>query len=72
MATSIDNIDESTNQLFEKKIWTISDVESFTGYAKQTIYNLVSLNEIPHIKKRNRLVFIPREILNWMCTSEDK
>ncbi len=66
MATTIDNIDESTKQLFEKKIWFLKDVVTFSGYAKQTIYNLSSLGVIPHTKKRNRLVFIPQDILNWM------
>ena len=65
MSDTIDNISEH-KQLFEKKIWLISDVVTFSGYSKQTIYNLVSLKEIPHTKKRNRLVFIPQEILNWM------
>jgi predicted DNA-binding transcriptional regulator AlpA len=65
MSDTIDNISEH-KQLFEKKIWFLSDVARFTGYSKQTIYNLVSLDEIPHTKKRNRLVFIPQEILNWM------
>jgi predicted DNA-binding transcriptional regulator AlpA len=53
-------------KLFEKRIWLITDVVAFTGYSRQTIYNLVSMKEIPHTKKRNRLVFIPQEILNWM------
>jgi predicted DNA-binding transcriptional regulator AlpA len=58
--------------LFDKKIWLLSDVVTFTGYSKQTIYNLVSLKEIPHTKKRNRLVFIPQEILNWMFNGGSK
>lgn len=57
---------QSHTLLFEKRIWTINDVVAFTNYSKQTIYNLVSLGEIPHTKKRSRLVFIPQEILNWM------
>jgi predicted DNA-binding transcriptional regulator AlpA len=65
MSETIDTISEH-KKLFDKKIWLLSDVVTFTGYSKQTIYNLVSLKEIPHTKKRNRLVFIPQEILNWM------
>jgi predicted DNA-binding transcriptional regulator AlpA len=52
--------------LFENlNYWKIDDVVSFTGLAKKTIYNLCSLNEIPHLKQRKRLVFIPQEIQKW-------
>lgn len=56
----------SHNQLFEKKIWYMDDVLEFTRYSRKTIYNLVSLGQIPYQKQRKRLVFIPQEILNWI------
>jgi predicted DNA-binding transcriptional regulator AlpA len=49
------------NQIF----WKIDDVASFTGLAKKTIYNLCSMGEMPYLKQRKRLVFIPNEIRKW-------
>ena len=57
---------QTHTELFEKKIWYMDDVLAFTQYSRKTIYNLVSLGEIPHQKQRKRLVFIPQEILNWI------
>ena len=57
-------------ELFEKKIWFIEDVIAFTGYGKGTIYNLCCSGEMPHQKKRKRLIFHPQEILNWMYTED--
>lgn len=57
---------ETHTALFEKKIWYMDDVTAFTRYSRKTIYNLVSLGQIPHLKQRKRLVFIPQEILNWI------
>jgi predicted DNA-binding transcriptional regulator AlpA len=53
--------------LFNKLIWGIDEVCSFTSYAKGTIYNLVSRGEIPFRKRKGgkRLVFIPSEIIEW-------
>lgn len=53
--------------LFNKLIWGIDEVCSFTSYAKGTIYNLVNRGEIPFHKRRGgrRLVFIPSEIIDW-------
>lgn len=45
--------------------WKIEDVMKITGLAKKTIYNLCSKGEIPHLKQRKRLVFIPQEIRKW-------
>lgn len=60
------NSESNHNELFNKKIWHLDDVIEFTKYKKRTIYNLVCRDEIPHIKQRKRLIFIPQEILNWM------
>jgi predicted DNA-binding transcriptional regulator AlpA len=59
-------------QLFDNQIWKIEDVVTFTGLAKKTIYNLCSLGEIPHLKQRKRLVFIPREIQKWFSPTGGK
>ena len=54
-------------RLFDKEIWGIDEVCSFTKYKKGTIYNLVCNGEIP-FRKRNggrRLIFLPSEITEW-------
>ena len=48
-----------------QKYLNIDDVVSITGLAKKTIYNLCSLGELPHLKQRKRLVFIPEEVSMW-------
>lgn len=54
--------------LFEKVIWGVDEVCSFTSYAKGTIYNLVSRGEIPYRTRgpKRRLVFVPSEVLAWL------
>jgi predicted DNA-binding transcriptional regulator AlpA len=57
---------ESAQPLFDKLIWGIDEVCSFTSYAKGTVYNKVSSGEIPYRRGRKRkLVFIPSEIIKW-------
>jgi excisionase family DNA binding protein len=56
----------SSEQLFDKLIWSIDEVSRFTSYSKGTIYNLVSEGDIPYRKRRGRLWFIPSEILKWI------
>jgi predicted DNA-binding transcriptional regulator AlpA len=58
--------------LFEKEIWKIEDVVIYTGLAKKTIYNLCSLGELPHLKQRKRLAFIPEEIRKWNLPKRGK
>ena len=53
-------------ELFDKKIWTISDTAAFLDRSVGTIYNLVSLGKLPYYKRGKRLYFIPHEILNWV------
>lgn len=54
--------------LFENLIWGVDEVCSVSGYAKGTIYNLVSRGEIPYRKRgrRKRLVFVPSEVIAWL------
>jgi hypothetical protein len=57
---------KSGNTLFENiKYWYVDDVVRETRLAKKTVYNLCSLGEMPHLKQRKRLVFIPDEIRKW-------
>jgi predicted DNA-binding transcriptional regulator AlpA len=59
------------NQIMEaKSIWHIDDLMAFTGLAKQTIYNKVSLGEIPCRKRWGKLYFVPDEILNLIEEGE--
>lgn len=61
-----------SHTLFENEIWNIDDVVRETKLAKKTIYNLCSLGEIPHLKQRKRLVFIPQEIRKWISPTGGK
>ena len=53
---------------FENLIWGVDEVCSVSGYAKGTIYNLVSRGEIPYRTRgrRKRLVFVTSEIIAWL------
>ena len=52
--------------LFDKKIWTVTEVAAFLDRSVGTIYNLVSLGKLPFYKRGKRLYFIPHEILSWV------
>lgn len=53
-------------QLFNKKIWSIKDVSTFTGLKVGSIYNRTSKGLIPFSKRGSRLFFNPYDILNWI------
>lgn len=57
----------SSETVFDKLIWGIDEVCTFTRYAKGTIYNLVSEGQIPVRRRgrKGRLVFIPSEVIAW-------
>ena len=58
-------------QLFDNKIlWTIDDLCTFTGLARQTVYNKVNKGEIPFRKQWGKLYFIPDEIINMIERGE--
>jgi predicted DNA-binding transcriptional regulator AlpA len=65
-----DNESESSKAqvFFDNLIWGVDEVCSVSGYAKGTIYNLVSRGEIPYRTRgrRKRLVFVPSEIIAWL------
>ena len=56
-------------KLFDKKIWTIDDVASFTGISKSSLYKMTSLRRresIPFRKRSGKLYFLPEEVMNWI------
>jgi len=56
-----------SEMLFDKLIWGIDEVCTFTRYARGTIYNFVSEGEIPVRRRgrKGRLVFVPNEVMAW-------
>ena len=52
--------------IFDKRIWKVSDVARVLGCSSGHIYNLASRDEIPRIKKGKFLFFIPEEVLEWI------
>ena len=61
---------ERSDTLFDKQIWRVSDVARFMDCSIGHIYNLVSDEKIPRIKRGKFLYFIPTEILNWILKGE--
>jgi excisionase family DNA binding protein len=64
-----DQIESSNGSklFFDNLIWGIDEVCTFTGYAKGTVYNLVSKGEIPYRSRgrKRKLVFVPSEVIAW-------
>ena len=56
--------------LFNKKIWRVSDVAKFLGCSIGHIYNLVSDDKIPRVKKGKFLYFIPEAIHDWLLEGD--
>ena len=50
----------------DKKIWSTFDVAWFLGRSPAAIRNLVLRHAIPFRKVGGRLVFLPREIEQWI------
>lgn len=48
------------------EIWRMKHVCEYLGVTRGHIYNLVSQNKIPYIKKGKLLYFIPGDIENWV------
>ena len=55
----------NNSSIFDNCIWTIEQVAAFLECSVGTIYNKVSKGKIP-FKKRGKLYFIPKEILDWL------
>ncbi len=62
--------EKTSELLFKKRIWRVDDVASFLGCSIGHVYNLVSDEKIPKIKKGKFLYFIPSKILNWVLEGE--
>jgi hypothetical protein len=74
----LDKLDsiESTNNTILKKLLKLEDqepeigdirlAENTTGYARQTIYQLVSARKIPFIKKQGKLFFSKSDLIEWL------
>ncbi len=58
--------------LFDKQIWRVDDVAKYLGCSIGHIYNLVSNERIPRVKKGKFLYFIPEHIFEWLLEGELK
>ncbi len=56
----------SPPELFQKRIWRVTDVAEYLRVSEGHIYNLCSRREIPFVKKGKLLYFIPKEVENWL------
>ncbi|MCP4913599.1 MAG: helix-turn-helix domain-containing protein [Oligoflexia bacterium] len=68
--TSDEVENSSLDKLFNKKIWRVSDVAKFLGCSIGHIYNLVSDDKIPRVKKGKFLYFIPEAIHDWLLEGD--
>jgi predicted DNA-binding transcriptional regulator AlpA len=50
----------------DPEIGDIELAEKTTGYARQTIYQLVSAKKIPFIKKQGKLFFSKSDLIGWL------
>ncbi|MCY4643818.1 MAG: helix-turn-helix domain-containing protein [Bacteriovoracales bacterium] len=58
--------------IHDKKIWRVKDVAEFLGCSCGHIYNLVSDEKIPKIKKGKFVYFVPERILEWVLEGDYK
>lgn len=67
-APSFEEASQKAQEFFDNLTWGVDEVCSVSGYAKGTIYNLVSRGEIPYRKRgrRKRLIFVPSEVIAWL------
>lgn len=62
---------DGSKELFENKIiWRVKDVSKFLGCSIGHIYNLVSDEKIPKIKKGKFVYFIPQSIFQWVLEGD--
>ena len=55
----------------DEEFLTIKEASVHAGIAVQTIYRLVSIDEIPFYKKGKRLYFIKSELNDWIKKGND-
>lgn len=79
----LDKIEILLEQILNKKdlqlgkdsrveIMTVEDVANYLGYTKHHIYKLTMNNEIPHSKPGKRLLFIKKDIDDWIMQYKRK
>jgi excisionase family DNA binding protein len=52
------------------KLLTVRDVSEHTGIPESRIYELVSRNEIPHVRIGHRIYFRPEALDAWQVSLE--
>lgn len=50
----------------KKKIMTVDEVAAYFGLHKDTIYDLVKENKLPHIRLGGRIFFLEDVLEKWM------
>lgn len=57
---------DEPSSVSEKRWLTIDQLAAIVPYRKSTLYYLVHVKAIPHVKKRGKLFFELNEITRWM------
>lgn len=59
---------ERTEEIHTKVVWTVADLVCITGWTKKTIYNKISLRQIPCYKPDGgkTVFFKPSEIMDYL------
>lgn len=57
---------EALLALQSKKLLNLEELSTYIGFAKGSIYNLVSRNEIPYYKRGSKIYFDREEIDTWI------
>lgn len=58
---------DTVSNLEKKEILNLEEVSDYTGFSKQTLYNLVHRKEIPHYKPTGgKLFFLKAELLLFL------
>ena len=73
---------ESTNNVILNKLSKLENqdpeigdirlAEKTTGYARQTVYQLVSARRIPFLKKQGKLFFSKSDLIEWLREGTNK
>jgi len=60
-----------TEEIHEKVVWTVADLVCITGWTKKTIYNKISLRQIPCYKPDGgkTVFFKPSEIMGYLLSN---
>jgi len=57
-------------RFFDIRIWRVRDVAKYLGCTIGHVYNLVSQEKIPKIKKGKFVYFIPQQIHEWILEGD--